>query len=65
MPTAPSPCTGVCRIDQATGWCKGCARTLAEIADWPRLPAAGRRAVLAKLPGRLAQTGKSRQPAAS
>ena len=33
----PSPCIGICRIDQATGWCKGCLRTLGEIADWPML----------------------------
>lgn len=63
MPKVPSPCTGVCKIDDATGWCLGCARTLAEITDWPRLPAAGKRAVLGKLPARLAQAGKSRQPA--
>jgi uncharacterized protein len=33
----PSPCTSVCRIDPASGWCLGCARTLQEIADWPML----------------------------
>lgn len=33
----PSPCISVCRIDPATGWCEGCARTLQEIADWPML----------------------------
>ena len=30
----PSPCTNVCRMDARTGWCEGCARTLAEIAAW-------------------------------
>jgi len=30
----PSPCTSVCRMDERTGWCEGCARTLAEIAAW-------------------------------
>lgn len=30
----PSPCVGVCRIDEATGWCAGCWRTLDEIAAW-------------------------------
>ena len=24
----PSPCTDVCRMDEASGWCEGCARTL-------------------------------------
>ena len=45
----PSPCTGVCRIDAATGWCKGCARTLREIADWPMLSAPEKRDLLARL----------------
>jgi uncharacterized protein len=30
----PSPCTSVCRMDERTGWCEGCARTLDEIAAW-------------------------------
>jgi uncharacterized protein len=29
-----SPCTNLCVIDPDTGWCKGCARTLDEIARW-------------------------------
>ena len=32
-----SPCTGVCRMDERSGWCVGCARTLAEIAAWSTL----------------------------
>jgi predicted Fe-S protein YdhL (DUF1289 family) len=31
---APSPCTGVCRIDADTGLCSGCLRTMDEIACW-------------------------------
>ncbi|MBU6266465.1 MAG: DUF1289 domain-containing protein [Sphingomonadales bacterium] len=54
MQLPASPCTGVCRIDPRTGWCDGCRRTLAEIADWPMLDNAGKRAVLARLPGRSA-----------
>ena len=45
----PSPCTGVCRIDRATGWCEGCKRTLAEIADWPMLTAREKAEVLRRL----------------
>lgn len=30
----PSPCISVCTIDDKTGWCLGCARTLSEIRDW-------------------------------
>lgn len=29
-----SPCINVCRIDEATGLCAGCCRTLEEIASW-------------------------------
>ena len=29
-----SPCTGVCRIDERSGLCAGCRRTLDEIAGW-------------------------------
>ena len=31
-PPVPSPCISVCRMDERTGWCEGCLRTLAEIA---------------------------------
>ena len=30
----PSPCVSICRMDEATGWCVGCQRTLDEIAAW-------------------------------
>jgi predicted Fe-S protein YdhL (DUF1289 family) len=33
----PSPCIDVCRMDEATGWCVGCLRTLDEIALWSAL----------------------------
>ena len=51
-----SPCTKVCRIDPATGWCLGCRRTLEEIADWAMLSAKGKAAVLAKLEARRSRT---------
>lgn len=52
MQEPPSPCTGVCRIDPATGWCEGCRRTLGEIADWPMLTAREKEQVLRGLPAR-------------
>lgn len=30
----PSPCVNVCQIDEASGLCRGCRRTLEEIATW-------------------------------
>jgi hypothetical protein len=29
-----SPCIGVCILDPASGFCRGCYRTIAEIAGW-------------------------------
>ncbi len=45
--TAPvvSPCINVCRMDEATGWCEGCLRTLDEITLWSRLSDAGKQSV--------------------
>ncbi|MDO9313756.1 MAG: DUF1289 domain-containing protein [Burkholderiaceae bacterium] len=35
--SVPSPCVGVCRMDEAAGWCAGCLRTREEITDWGKL----------------------------
>lgn len=32
-----SPCISVCLMDEASGWCTGCLRTLDEIAAWSAL----------------------------
>jgi predicted Fe-S protein YdhL (DUF1289 family) len=53
-----SPCTKVCTIDQASGLCAGCARTLDEIARWSAFSDDEKRAVLAELPARRAPTGQ-------
>lgn len=29
-----SPCIGVCSVDEATGYCYGCYRTIDEIKTW-------------------------------
>jgi predicted Fe-S protein YdhL (DUF1289 family) len=41
----PSPCISVCRIDEASGLCVGCLRTLDEIAAWGALGDDARRRV--------------------
>lgn len=48
-----SPCTKVCILDDATGLCRGCGRTRDEIAAWGLMSEAERRAIMAKLDGRL------------
>jgi predicted Fe-S protein YdhL (DUF1289 family) len=45
----PSPCINVCRIDEASGWCEGCLRTLDEIAAWATLDDASKRRVWKRL----------------
>ena len=49
---ADSPCIDICRIDDRTGWCEGCLRTIEEIMRWPDYSEQQRAAVLAELPGR-------------
>lgn len=56
-PSAPprpikTPCVQVCTVDDASGLCLGCFRTLGEIAAWARLPDEAREAVMRELPGR-------------
>jgi predicted Fe-S protein YdhL (DUF1289 family) len=53
----PSPCTGVCQIDPATGLCLGCARTAAEIAAWRDAAPHFLEKVWEELPARRAQLG--------
>jgi len=50
-----SPCTSVCTIDPATGWCAGCLRTIDEIAAWGSLDDRAKRAVWKLLPERRAE----------
>jgi len=52
--TIPSPCISVCQIDDATGRCMGCHRSMGEIRDWPILSAQEKIAVLARLAARKA-----------
>lgn len=47
-----SPCNNVCRIDDASGWCIGCLRTLDEIAAWASVDDDRRQTILADLPVR-------------
>ena len=50
-----SPCINICQIDDASGWCVGCGRTLDEIARWGITDDADRDAVMAELPARIAR----------
>jgi predicted Fe-S protein YdhL (DUF1289 family) len=48
----PSPCVGICRLDNATGWCLGCARDTNELAGWRTLSPVEQARIWADLPRR-------------
>ena len=54
-----SPCVNVCQMNPYNGLCRGCMRTLDEIAGWLDLCAAEKLAVLERLEERR-RTGTSR-----
>ena len=53
----PSPCINICELDPATGWCRGCGRTIDEITRWGSTDPADRAEVMAELPGRMRKLG--------
>lgn len=53
--TVPSPCMSVCQMDEASGLCGGCLRTLDEIAAWGNASDATRRAIWSRIGARAAQ----------
>jgi len=54
MPVS-TPCIGVCTLDPAGRLCLGCGRTCEEIGSWRVLDETARRAIMARLPARLAE----------
>ena len=48
-----SPCIGVCKLDEQSGFCLGCGRTGGEIGAWSTLGGPERDAIWAELPERL------------
>ena len=49
-----SPCVRECVIDAASGYCRGCHRTLHEISCWSTYTTAEQRTLLAELEQRRA-----------
>jgi predicted Fe-S protein YdhL (DUF1289 family) len=52
-----SPCVRECAIDQTSGFCRGCLRTLREISYWTTYTQAQQRALLAELEQRRVAEG--------
>lgn len=53
-----SPCLGICIMDPRTRRCRGCLRTVEEIAHWYEATPAEKRELLALLAERRAVAGK-------
>jgi hypothetical protein len=53
MTALVSPCVNVCVLDPVSGLCRGCGRTLDEIAQWTRLDNAERARITIEAPQRL------------
>lgn len=63
--TIPSPCISICQMEEATGFCLGCRRTLDEIRDWIIMTPEEKREVLARVAERKARlAASSSSPAA-
>jgi len=59
----PSPCISVCTMELSSGLCRGCLRTLDEIAVWSTMGDTDKRAVWARIEARAnvqADTGGAR-----
>jgi uncharacterized protein len=54
-PAPISPCVGICLMDPATKTCRGCLRTIDEIAGWYQAAPAEKRAIVARLAVRRAE----------
>jgi predicted Fe-S protein YdhL (DUF1289 family) len=54
-PDLGSPCINVCEMDERIGLCKGCFRTIDEIAGWSGMSDAEKREVMAQLLARRFQ----------
>ena len=49
---AASPCINVCVMDERSGWCRGCLRTIDEIAAWAAMSDDAKNALRCLLPVR-------------
>jgi hypothetical protein len=55
-----TPCIDICTIDEANGLCKGCHRTIDEIARWASMTARERRDIMAVLPKRKPRAAREK-----
>jgi uncharacterized protein len=53
MAAIETPCEQICIVDQPSGLCRGCGRSLAEIERWTAYSDGERSHIMAELPRRL------------
>jgi predicted Fe-S protein YdhL (DUF1289 family) len=53
MATIETPCEQICIVDQPSGLCRGCGRSLAEIGRWTAYSDGERSRIMDELPRRL------------
>jgi uncharacterized protein len=54
-----TPCINVCLLDDATGLCAGCGRSIDEIARWSAMSDRERSDIMALLPERVTRLDES------
>jgi predicted Fe-S protein YdhL (DUF1289 family) len=57
MSMIATPCLRICTLDPASGLCRGCGRSVEEIAAWARYSDVERARIMALLPHRVASLG--------
>ncbi|MEH6828186.1 DUF1289 domain-containing protein [Parasphingorhabdus sp.] len=56
-----SPCNDICTIDEPSGLCVGCGRSLSEIGEWGSASPNRKREIFSLLPERMQALAKSRR----
>lgn len=51
-PPVASPCLSICLMEEDSGYCRGCFRTLDEITGWERFDNARKQQIVDALPAR-------------
>jgi uncharacterized protein len=51
----PSPCQSICVMDSHSRWCKGCLRSIDEIATWGQLSDEHKRQIWTQIAWRATQ----------
>ncbi|MGE3993105.1 DUF1289 domain-containing protein [Pseudorhodoplanes sp.] len=57
MPVIETPCLKICVLEPGSRLCRGCGRTIDEIAGWGTMSGSERHRIMALLPDRIAAMG--------